>query len=119
MRKVIYQSFFVIVGLAASTSGFALGGGSGPVSPMILSVATDFKQQTLIISGQYFGASMPTVRLANAVLTVKTASTDRIVASLPAGLPPATYRLTVTAQDGRRAVTSEVFHAALFGGKGS
>jgi hypothetical protein len=118
MRKLIFQSLFAIAGLAATTSGFALGGSPGPVLPVILSVAADFKQQTLVISGRQFGSSLPTVRLANTLLTVKTASTERIVASLPAGIQPATYRLTVTAQDGRRAMTSEVFHAALLGGKG-
>lgn len=117
MRKVIYQTLFAIAGLAASTSGFALGGGSGPILPVICSVAADFKQQTLVISGEHFGDSTPTVRLANAVLTVKAAAANRIVAILPAGIQPATYRLTVTAQDGRRVVTSEVFYAGLFAGK--
>ena len=60
---------------------------------------------------------MPTVRLSNAVLTIKSADADRIVAILPAGIQPATYQLTVTAQDGQRVVTSEVFHAGMFAGK--
>ena len=117
MRKVIYPTLFAIAGLAASTSGFALGGGSGSILPVIFSVAADFKQQTLVISGEHFGAGTPTVHLANTVLTVKTAAADRIVAILPAGIQLATYRLTVTAQDGRRVVTSEVFHAGLFAAK--
>lgn len=117
MRKLIFQSLFVIAGLTASWSGFALGGTPRPVAPVILSAAADFKQQTLVITGQHFGVAPPTVRLANAVLEVQSASADRIVANLPAGIRPATYRLTITAQTGRHAATSEVFHVALSGGR--
>jgi len=81
-------------------------------------VGTDFTQSTLVISGEHFGGAAPTVRLANAVLAVKSTSANRIVASLPLGIRPATYRLTVTVEDGRQPVTSEVFHAALYASGG-
>jgi hypothetical protein len=121
MHKLTLQSLFVIAGLAASPAGFAIGGVPAalkPVSPVVLSAVPDFKQSTLVILGEHFGSAMPTVRLANAVLMVKSASANRIVTSLPAGIQPATYRLTVTVEDGRHRVTSEAFHVGLYANGG-
>jgi len=116
MNKFILRSFSVVLVLIVSSAAFAMGNASGgqrAVAPVILSVAPDVKQRTLVISGERFGATTPIVRLANRILEVKSASASRIVAGLPADVRPATYRLTVTVMNGRREVSSDAFHAAL------
>ncbi len=40
-------------------------GSSRPPQPVITSVAADFKDNTMIISGQYFGNAAPVVQLIN------------------------------------------------------
>jgi hypothetical protein len=117
MRKLTLHSLIVIASLATSPMALANGAGAGTstrVAPVILSATADLDQSTLVISGHYFGSTAPTVRLANQVLEVQRVSTDEIVARLPADIRPATYRLTVTARHGARAITSDAFHATLF-----
>jgi hypothetical protein len=117
MRNVVPQFLAVLAGLSVAPAVPAAGSGSGAVSPAvptILSAAANLSQNTLVISGNDFGGALPTVRLANQVLEVQSASTHTIVAKLPAGIRPATYRLTVTAQNGERATVSDAFHAVLF-----
>jgi hypothetical protein len=77
-----------------------------------MSVAADFKDNTMIISGHYFGNAAPIVQLATQVLPVKSFIKDRVVVSLPLGIRPATYGLTVTTTEPAR-IRSEVFSAAL------
>jgi hypothetical protein len=112
------KTFMIAVAIASmlgSTSASAIGAGAAkPATPMIQSVAPDLKQGRLVISGQYFGGTAPTVRLGNLILEVKSASPNMIVAKLPDGIRPATYGLTVTINDGARVAVSDVFHAALF-----
>lgn len=112
MHQSVIRLFVLSAVLAMPVSGHALGGMAPPVSPLVLSV-TDVEDGTLVISGRHFGDAPPTVRLADDVLVVKSASVDRIVADLPAGIRPATYRLIITAQTGRRSATSQPFFVAL------
>lgn len=94
--------------------GPASAGGTYPsvVSPVITKVMVDAKENVLIITGRGFGATPPTVRLAEDVLEIKRSSEKEIVAGLPAGTQSATYRLTVTSNGHKRAM-SDVFHAAI------
>lgn len=116
MSKRTTQLLFILAGLVASFGGFAVGGGSvaSPLSPVILSAEPDFQQSVLVIRGAHFGTSVPTVHLADTTLEVKSASSDQIKATLPADVRPATYRLMVTAKNGRYLVTSEAFNVGLY-----
>jgi hypothetical protein len=97
------------------TAAFAIGAGAvKPAAPVIQSVATNLKQNTLTITGQHFGSTVPIVSLGGLALKVQSASAQTIVARLPVGIRPATYGITVTAKDGARVAVSDVFHAALF-----
>jgi hypothetical protein len=106
---------FAIIALAMAPPGFAFDRTPRPVYPVILSVAADCARDTLVITGRHFGAGFPAVQLGDVALEVKSASAERIVARLSPGLQPATYRLAVTRRDGRQPLTSDAFHAALFG----
>jgi hypothetical protein len=114
MRELVYLSGITVAVLATAPAAFGMG--SGPrasVAPVILSVAADLKHGTLVITGRDLGTGSPTVRLADRILEVESVSGNTIVAKLPAGLQPATYRLTVTTHDGLRIVRSDDFHATL------
>ena len=81
---------------------------------MIVKVAVNAKENSLIITGWNFGDTPPNVHLAGQVLKVKHVSVNEIVARLPSGIQAATYGLTVTTS-GRSQVTSNHFSVALPG----
>ncbi|MGH8625719.1 MAG: hypothetical protein ACREYC_10770 [Gammaproteobacteria bacterium] len=78
-----------------------------------MSTMVDFKENVMVIRGDNFGSAPPIVRLANHVLPVKSHAANQVVVSLPPGIPPATYRLTVAAY-GPHKLTSDTFNAVLF-----
>ena len=67
--------------------------------PTIMKTAMDMQANAIIITGRNFGATAPTITLANQALEGKRFSEYEVVASLPRGLTAATYG--VTTQTGR------------------
>ena len=63
--------------------------------PLILSASADPQLQVLTIRGQNFGNRPPVVALDSLQLVVQSATPTQILASLPPGLLPGSYRLTV------------------------
>ena len=111
--KILLFAISLTGGLAPC--GVATAGGRGtavPPSPMIMKTAVDVKANILIITGRNFGATLPTVTLADQALDVKGFSEYEVVASLPLGLTPATYGVIVTTS-GRNQASSNLFSAAL------
>lgn len=117
MRNITINTLVLIIGLVASGHAAAAGGrgNPGPVSPYIVKTSVDAKEKALIITGRNFGASAPTVMLADQVLEVKRFSENEVVASLPQPLAAATYGITVTSNGGRSRATSSLFTATLAG----
>lgn len=66
-----------------------------PPPPVILTVAVDPTENVLILTGNHFGKTLPTVYLRGEALPVKSFSPNEVVANLPSALPPAFYRLTL------------------------
>jgi hypothetical protein len=62
---------------------------------VILTVAIDPTENVLILTGNHFGKTLPTVYLRGEALPVKSFSPSTVVANLPSALPPAFYRLTL------------------------
>jgi len=113
MHKVTIKTILLIAGLAAC--GIATAGGRGtptPLPPMIVKTAVDAQEKILIITGRNFGATLPTVMLADQALDVKRFSEHEVVASLPLGIRPATYGVSVTTS-GRTRASSNLFSATL------
>ena len=111
MHHVTVKTILLVMGLSAW--GFAMAGGRGnlgPQPPMIMKTAVNAKENVLIITGRNFGATLPTVTLADQVLDVQRFSEHEIVASLPQGLASATYGVTVTTS-GRNPASSNLFSA--------
>ena len=114
MFKFVTNALLLIVGLAFV--GHATAGGRGlpgALSPVILKVTVDSRENAMIVSGQNFGSTLPTVRLAGQILDVKRFSENEVVASLPRGIQSATYLLTVSTGGHGRA-TSSPFIAVFF-----
>jgi hypothetical protein len=63
--------------------------------PVILSVSADPQLVVLTIGGQNFGDLTPTVTLDSVPLVVTGATPTQVLASLPPGLLPGSYRLTL------------------------
>ena len=80
--------------------------------PTIMKTAMDMQANAIIITGRNFGATAPTITLANQALEGKRFSEYEVVASLPRGLTAATYGVTVTTS-GRNGAISNLFSAAL------
>ena len=96
---------FAAAGLAAAALAVSVaadsgesGGGSGH-KPTIRSAVANASATRLTIQGSHFGQD-PEVRLAGALLTVLSSDPGEILAVLPAGLAPGSYRLTVTRHPG-------------------
>lgn len=103
---------------AGLTSFVSIANAAGPgspraVPPEIFSVTANFSEHTVVISGNYFGAVRPTVRLGDRVMNVESFSPNQVIVTLPPDVQPATYSLTVTASRPHR-LTSNLFSAALF-----
>jgi hypothetical protein len=62
---------------------------------VILTVAVNPTENVLILTGNNFGKTLPTVYLSGEALPVKSFSSKEVVANLPSALPPAFYRLTL------------------------
>ena len=56
-----------------------------PSQPVILMVAVDPTDNVLVLTGNNFGNTLPTVYLRNEALDVKSFSSNRVVANLPSG----------------------------------
>ncbi len=111
--KSILLALSFIGGL--SVFGLATAGGRGnlsPQPPMIMKTAVDAKENVLIITGRNFGATPPTVTLADQTLDVQRFSEHEVVASLPSDLASASYGVTVTTS-GRNRISSNIFSATL------
>ena len=116
MYNVTLKTIVIIIGLAACNLVYAGGRGNpGPIPPFIVMTAVDAKKKVLIITGRNFGATAPTVMLADQVLEVKRFTENEVVASLPQPLAAATYGITVTSNGGRSRATSNLFTATLAG----
>ncbi len=112
MNKYMVQSALIVLGLITSNHAASSGPGTPKYVPIIFSTASDLKTQELRISGHHFGSQLPTVKLGNQVLAVKSASPTHVVAALPQ-ISPGTYRLTVTASL-PNSMTSEPFTAVVW-----
>lgn len=113
MRQVNIRTILFIAGL--SVSGMVSAGKGGfptPLPPMIVKTAVDTQEKALIITGRNFGATMPTVMLADQVLDVKRFSEHEVVASLPRNLTAATYGVILTTSGPSRS-SSNLFSATL------
>lgn len=64
--------------------------------PAIHKVEVNDAKRSLIISGTNFGTGAPLVSLGGQTLPVTSFSPDRIVATMPGYVAPATYHLTLT-----------------------
>ncbi len=113
------KTYLLAAGLAGgiAAGGLAIASGRGatvsmPPLPMIVKTAIDVRENVLIITGRYFGATVPTVTLADRALNVKRFSEREVVASLPPGLASATYGITVITS-GRNPASSNLFSATL------
>lgn len=117
MQKVsVIKIVLFIVGFAIG--GVAVAGGRGLPGippPVIVKVALDATENVLVITGRNFGETPPTVTLADAALVVKRFSENEVVATLPRGLTPATYGITVTTHGIRHRAVSNQFSATLPG----
>lgn len=111
-RTLIIKALLSAVAVLACGHAVAGGPYSSVAPPVITKVMVDAKENALIIAGRHFGATPPTVHLAEHVLKTKRSSEKEIIVGLPAGIQPATYSLTVTSNGHKRA-TSDVFHAAI------
>lgn len=117
MYKVTIKTVLLAAGL--TTCGLAAAGGRGtPVSlpPTIVKTSVDMKENVIIITGRNFGATPPTVLMANQALDVKRFSEHEVVASLPHDLISATYGITVITTGIQNRARSNLFSATLFGG---
>ena len=113
MRQINIKTILFIAGLTVSSMATAgKGGFPTPLPPMIVKTAVDIQEKALIITGRNFGATMPTVMLADQALDVKHFSEHEIVANLPRGLAAATYGVIVTTTGQNRA-SSNLFSATL------
>ena len=113
MPRVNIKAILFIVGLSvASMATAGKGGFPTPLPPMIVKTAVDTQEKALIITGRNFGATMPTVMLADQVLDVKRFSEHEVVASLPRNLTAATYGVMLTTSGPTRS-SSNLFSAML------
>ena len=116
MLKLTTKALLALVGL---TSFGYIANAAGPGSaraaqtPVILSAMADSNEHTMVISGNHFGTVLPTVRLGDRVMNVESFSPNQVIVTLPPGIQPATYSLTVTANR-PYPLTSSMFSAALF-----
>ena len=113
MHHVTTKTILFVMGLGAC--GFATAGGRGnlePQPPMIIKTVVDMKENVLIITGRHFGATAPTVTLADQILDVRRFSEQEVVANLPQGLTAATYGVAVIT-GGRNRASSNLFGATL------
>ncbi len=81
--------------------------------PVIASTTVDTANNILIVSGRHFGDGTVIITLGDRVLRVKSHSDREVVAEIPEGLAPGSYRLTVTSA-GPSKQSSEPFSAAVF-----
>ena len=115
MYKSTIKNILLTAGLVSC--GIATAGGRGtpvPPPPMIVKTAVDVSEKALIITGRNFGATSPSVILADQALDVKRFSEREVVVNLPRGLTAATYGVTVVTS-GRNRVSSNLFSTALPG----
>lgn len=117
MHKVnVIKIVLFLIGFGAC--GVASAGGRVLPSippPVIVKVALDPTENVLVITGRNFGETLPTVTLADTALVVKRFSENEVVATLPRGLTPATYGITVTTNGIRHRAVSSLFSATLPG----
>ena len=68
MQKITIKTILLIAGLTACGIATAGGRGKHPLPPMIVKTAVDVQEKVLIITGRNFGATPPTVMLADQAL---------------------------------------------------
>lgn len=109
-----FSAKIILLFLGLTTYGVATAGRGipAPQPPMIVKTAVDVPGRTLIITGRNFGASAPTVILADQIVEVKRFSEREVVVSLPRSLPAATYGVSVTTT-GRNQASSNLFSATV------
>ena len=117
MHKVTLKTLLLALSLIGGLSLWKLASAGGPgnpglQAPTILKTAIDAKKNLLIITGRNFGATAPTVTLADLALDVKRFSEHEVVASLPPDLVSATYGVMVITS-GRNRTNSNLFSANL------
>ena len=117
MFRFSVNALLIIIGFAFAGQAEA-GGLPATPSPVILKAAVDAKKNAIVVSGQNFGSTQPTVKLAGQILEVKRYSENEVVASLPRDIQPATYHLTVGA-GGRDRAISNAFIAVVFPSRAS
>jgi hypothetical protein len=82
--------------------------------PVIISASADVEAERLTVRGLYFGRSAPHVTLAGEELTVLSFSPFELLATLPAGIEPGSYLLTVRQRHwGNRSGTFDVAIGAV------
>ncbi|MGH8536121.1 MAG: IPT/TIG domain-containing protein [Gammaproteobacteria bacterium] len=116
MLNITAKALLALVGLTSfGYTAIAAGPGSARAAqtPVILSAMVDSNEHTMVISGNYFGAVRPTVRLGDRVMNVESFSPNQVTVTLPPNIQAATYSLTVTANR-PYPLTSNMFSAALF-----
>lgn len=101
------QKLIPILGMVLfiSLCQYSMGVGASTPTPLIQRVEIDSRQRHLVISGSNFGDTAPLVALGGETLSVKRFSAEQVVAALPSGVRPATYRLMLT--DARDATKSD------------
>ncbi len=120
MHKTTIKTIALAMSLTGGLTayGLATAGGRGtpaPLPPMIVKTVVDVQEKVLIITGRNFGATLPTVTLADQVLDVTRFSEREVVAKLPRDLVAATYGVAVitNTSSGRNRISSNLFSATL------
>lgn len=91
MLTLSTKTLLAFVGL---TSFGYIANAAGPGSaraaqtPVILSAMVDANEHTMVISGNYFGTVLPTVRLGDRVMNVESFSPNQVIVTLPPSMQP-------------------------------
>ena len=104
---------FVLLAAVALTLGTAAHADDDKDDPVIVKAQPNSTLSQLTIEGALFGYETPTVTFNGVKLTVISHTPTKVVVTLPAGLPPATYLLTLTRHDKGRDKDSDIFDVTV------
>jgi len=107
----------VLLAAGAFTLGTAAAHADDKDDPVIVKAQPNSTISQLTIEGTNFGYDAPTVTFNGLKLMVVSHTPTKVVVALPAGLPPATYLLTLTRHDKDRDRDSDIFDVTI-GGSG-